>query len=139
MADAVTNKVLIDTDRLIEIHLTNISDGSGESGVVKVDPASVNAFTFNKLQPTYFAIMEVVGQISGFSSVEILFDSNSPAPGVVLAPGYNHIDFTKAGGLFDPLATGTTGKIKLTTVGASASSTYDITLLLKKSRAASAW
>ena len=35
MADAVTSTTLLDSDRLAIIQLTNTSDGTGESAVVK--------------------------------------------------------------------------------------------------------
>ena len=37
MADAVTSQTIIDTDKRAVIKLTNISDGTGESSVKKVE------------------------------------------------------------------------------------------------------
>ena len=43
MADAVTSQTLVDTDKRAVIKLTNLSDGSGESSVQKVDVSGLNA------------------------------------------------------------------------------------------------
>ena len=43
MADAVTSQTIIDTDKRAVIKLTNISDGTGESSVKKVDVSTLNA------------------------------------------------------------------------------------------------
>ena len=37
MADAVTSQKIVDTDRKLVYKFTNISDGTGESSVNKVD------------------------------------------------------------------------------------------------------
>ena len=41
MADAVTTQTLADGDRIAIMKFTNISDGSGESAVTKVDVSSL--------------------------------------------------------------------------------------------------
>ena len=41
MADAVTSQTIVDTDKRAVIKLTNISDGTGESSVKKVDSLGV--------------------------------------------------------------------------------------------------
>ena len=43
MADAVTSQTIVDTDKRAIIKLTNLSDGSGESAVAKVDVSALNA------------------------------------------------------------------------------------------------
>ena len=43
MADAVTSQTIVDTDKRAIIKLTNLSDGSGESSVQKVDVSGLNA------------------------------------------------------------------------------------------------
>ena len=37
MADAVTSQTLVDNDKTLVMKFTNISDGTGESAVKKVD------------------------------------------------------------------------------------------------------
>ena len=43
MADAVTSQTLADGEKTAIIKLTNLSDGSGESAVAKVDVSTLNA------------------------------------------------------------------------------------------------
>ena len=43
MADAVTSQTLVDTDKRAVVKLTNLSDGSGESAVKKVDVSALNS------------------------------------------------------------------------------------------------
>ena len=43
MADAVTSQTLSDGDRIAVVKFTNISDGTGESSVEKVDVASLTS------------------------------------------------------------------------------------------------
>ena len=43
MADAVTSQTIQDGDRIAVMKFTNISDGSGESGVAKVDVSALQA------------------------------------------------------------------------------------------------
>ena len=42
MADAVTSQKLVDTDKKLVFKFTNISDGSGEASVLKVDVSGLN-------------------------------------------------------------------------------------------------
>ena len=48
MADAVTSTTLLDSDRLAIIQLTNTSDGTGESAVVKVDVSALQPIATGK-------------------------------------------------------------------------------------------
>ena len=41
MPDAVTNKTIFDTQHRVKTHLTNISDGTGESEIVKLDKSGL--------------------------------------------------------------------------------------------------
>ena len=43
MADAVTSQTIQDGDRIAVMKFTNISDGSGESAVTKVDVSALRA------------------------------------------------------------------------------------------------
>ena len=42
MADAVTSQTLVDNDKTLVMKFTNISDGTGESVVKKVDVSALN-------------------------------------------------------------------------------------------------
>ena len=51
MADAVTSQTIIDGSKTAVLKFTNVSDGSGESAVTKVDVSALsnNVSFFNKL------------------------------------------------------------------------------------------
>ena len=128
MADAVTSTVISDGNRNYKIKLTNISDGTGESAVTKVD---ISALLMNTgLAPSYFAVKSIEYDVQAFSSVVLYFDATTDDVLAVLT-GQGFFDYD--GAFFnDPQSTGTTGDIKLTTNGASSGATYDITLSLIK-------
>ena len=72
MADTVTTETVFSGQRRKITHLTNVSDGTGESGVTKID---ISTFTFNGVQvPTYSAVDMVDYQINGFTSVRLYWD-----------------------------------------------------------------
>ena len=130
MADAVTSTVIADGPRNYIIKLTNISDGTGESAVAKVDisalvgPDGINA-------PSYFAVKHVEWAIQGMTRVELLFDATTDDKLMIMNPGNGYHDFGEAF-LNDPQSTGATGDIKLTTTGAASGGSYDITLTMVK-------
>ena len=132
MTDAVDSNVLGDGLRNHIVRLQNTSDGTGESAVVKVD-ASTLVGPIKNAAPSYFAIKNVQYDISGFTAVNLLFDATTDDAALTLSPGQGYMDFDDMGNFNDPQSTGTTGDIVLTTVGAAAAATYDITLhLIKK-------
>ena len=47
MADAVTTQVLEDGERLYIAKFTDISDGTGESAVLKIDVSTLNPNAYN--------------------------------------------------------------------------------------------
>ena len=68
MADAVTSQTIIDGDRYAVIKLTNISDGTGESAVTKVDDsalASLGSNTADQKTCTGVAIEKIWRQCIG--------------------------------------------------------------------------
>lgn len=125
MADAVTSQKILDGPKKVVYKFTNVSDGTGESAVLKVDvsglsgaPASVK---IDKIQ------YEVVGM-----SVQLLWDATTDdLIGVFQSAGY--MDFTCFGGLPNPKSTGWTGDILLTTSGHTAGDTYTIVMEMSKS------
>lgn len=128
MADAVTNTTIFAGTRRHIIHLTNVSDGTGESAVVKVD---VSALTGpNGQVPTAVTIEEISWDIQGFTSVTLAWDATTDDTIAVMS-GQGYSDWSSVGGLHDPASTGATGDVVLTTTGAAANATYDITIVCK--------
>lgn len=139
MADAVTTRTISNTRTHIIVHLTNISDGTGESAVIKVDKSTLLAEDDN--EPASLDIEQVRWAIQGFTSVRILWDHTTDDTALVLNNnGYD--DFRNinpyihprndTSSLADPRSSGGTGDIILTTAGAASGATYDITLWIRK-------
>jgi hypothetical protein len=129
MADSVATNVLFAGTRRRVVQLLNVSDGTGESDVVKVD---VSALTGpDGSAPTSVAIEAVEYNVQGFTSVRLEFDATTDDKALLLGTGSGTLDFTFAGGIQDPASSGTTGDLLLTTAGAVSGATYDITLFLR--------
>ena len=140
MADAVTTHVLANTPTAYIVHLTNVCDGTGESGVKKVDIAAlVNQYG---VKPNGLRIQKVHYAINGFTSVVLAWDRTAAANTAVLLPGgYGKLCFEgvtaelECLALVDPSEGNADGKGSLlltATQGKSASATYDITIWLAK-------
>jgi len=136
MADAVTTQTLVDGGKTAIIKLTNISDGTGESAVKKVD---VSALTSNSNGDdcTRVSITQVWYDIGGLR-VSLDFDASSNVVGLVLggsaAAGttMGYMDFRSFGGIKNNAGSGITGNIDLTTHGHTAHDHYTIVLELSK-------
>ena len=131
MADAVATQTIIDGSKTAVLKFTNVSDGSGESAVTKVD---VSALANNSIGQacTGASIQKIWWQCTGMK-VSILFDATSDVLAIQLGEnqsGYH--DYTSFGGLTNNAGSGKTGDIKFTTVGHSSGDTYTIILYLKK-------
>lgn len=130
MSDSVTNTTLSEVQKGVHtIHLTNISDSTGEAAVIKVNVSDLEG-PDSATAPTSVTIMEATWDVQGFTSIQILWDATTDDVACVMT-GHGYNDWSAVGGLEDPKSSGTTGDIKLTTIGATASSTYDITLVCK--------
>lgn len=129
MADTVTSEYIYNGQRRKIVHLTSISDGTGESGVAKVD---LSAITFNNgVTPTYSVVDMIDYNIQGMSSVRLYWDHTTDDEIAVLPAGTGTIDWNALGGKKDPQTSGGTGDIILTTNGAASGGTYDITLYVR--------
>ena len=136
MADAVTSQTLADGDKIAVIKLTNISDGTGESSVKKVDVSALAAnsagaacahATINQI---WYDIggMRVALEWNATSNVVAAVLGGSAAAGNV--SGY--MDFRSFGGIKNTLASGYDGDIDLTTHGHTNHDHYTIVLELSK-------
>lgn len=125
MADAVSTQVLVDGQRNAVIKFTNVSDGTGEAAVLKVDVSTLSG------TPDKVKIERIDYDISGMA-VNVLWDATTDVPAVVLSTGQYGFDFGVFGGLQNNAGAGITGDILFTTVGAAAGDTYTIILHLKK-------
>jgi len=131
MADTVASQTIDDGPKYAVIKLTNVSDGTGESAVTKVDVSGL-ASNANGVACTGATIQKLWWQCTGMK-VSILFDATSDVLAIQLGEnqsGYH--DYTSFGGLTNNAGSGKTGDIKFTTVGHSSGDTYTIILYLKK-------
>ena len=131
MADAVTSQTIIDGERNCVMKFTNVSDGTGESAVAKVD---VSALASNSagVSCSEVRVMRVSHAIVGMS-VQMFLDASSNVLLMELAESSNgHMDFKDFGGLPNNAGSGKTGDILFTTKGHSSGDTYSIVLEMVK-------
>jgi hypothetical protein len=131
MADAVTSQTIIDGERNCVMKFTNVSDGTGESAVAKVD---VSALASNSAGTacSEVRVMRVSHAIVGMS-VQLFLNATSNVLLMELAESSNgHMDFKDFGGLPNNAGSGKNGDILLTTKGHSSGDTYSIVIEMIK-------
>lgn len=133
MADTVDTIVLESTMQRQIVRLTNVSDGTGESAVVKVDKSALTGF--DGLEPAYLIVDEIEWNIQGFTSIRLFWDHTTDDELAVLS-GTGYRQYWSDGGLKDPRSAGGAGDIVLTTAGAASGATYDIRLNCRLQRQA---
>lgn len=130
MADTVTSQTIINGARNLVIKCTNESDGTGESGVKKVDAQSATLAVNGTVPGIHLTIARITYNVSQ-GAVRMQWDASSATDIDILS--YAGVqDFTAFGGLTNPAASGATGSILFTTVGFVAGSSYTITLEMIK-------
>jgi hypothetical protein len=135
MADVVASQTLLDGERLFIGKFTNISDGTGETAVVKINPStlSVNAYgracngvKINKIWSTTHGM-----------EVRILWDATTDVFAWMISQNTNYLmDFSSFGGLQNNAGTGSNGNLLFTTLDASAGDMYTIVIECTKTYAA---
>ena len=131
MADAVTSQTIFDGDKYVIMKFTNISDGTGESAVKKVDVSALNT-NIRGDTCTSVAIEKIWWQCIGMK-VRLFFDATSDAFIIELGENQSgHHDYSEFNGLINNAGSGKTGDIAFTTVGHSSGDTYTITLKMRK-------
>ena len=132
MADAVASQTIVDGSSFVALKLTNISDGTGESAVVKVDVSALEADSRTGLSCTDVNIERIWWQCIGMK-VRILFDADTDVMAIELGENQSgDHDYSIFGGLVNNAGTGKTGDVKFTTVGASSGDTYTVILYMRK-------
>ena len=126
MADAVTSQTILDGKRKTIIKLTNISDGTGEAAVLKVDVSALSPAA------TSVRINKIWYMTEGMK-VNLLWDATTDVVALLLPQNVSgFLDFESIGGIINNAGDGITGDIMLTTVGHTAGDTYCIILELVK-------
>ena len=132
MADAVTSQTIFDGDRIAVMKFTNLSDGTGESAVVKVAVSALASSAFGKV--CNGVTIERVNYTIGGMTVSVLWDATADVPTLILAPGQSVFDFTKIQ-IPNNSGAGKTGDILFTTSTAASGASYTIVLEMVKSYA----
>jgi|TARA_R110001583_G_scaffold179554_1_gene336380 hypothetical protein len=131
MADAVTSQTLIDGPQTAVMKFTNVSDGSGEDAVKKVDVSALSN-SAGGLACTGVVIEKMWWQCIGMK-VKVLFDADTDVFCIELGENQSgHHDYTSFGGLTNNAGTGVTGDVLFTTVGHTSADTYTIILYMRK-------
>jgi hypothetical protein len=114
MADTVSTQVISDTSGVkYVVKMTNISDGSGESLVKKID-ASATTFMTEDGERKIAKVWWSVNSISKKACVELLWDGVTNATGLLLS-GQGYWDLRTAGNSISNNATTPTGDVLLST------------------------
>ena len=134
MADLVASQTLLDGERLFIGKFTNISDGTGETAVVKINPSTLavngwgracNGVKINKIWSTTHGM-----------EVRILWDATTDLFTWLVPQNTNYLmDFSMFGGLPNNAGAGSNGNLLFTTMDASAGDVYSIVLECEKTYA----
>ena len=132
MADTGTSQTIQDGERVAIIKFTNVSDGTGESAVKKVDVSALasssqgKACTSVKVAKIWWACRGMGVNIEFDASTNVLITG---LPSDSTGDEYYSDVFT---GIPNNAGSGKTGDIDFTTVGHSSGDTYSIILELVK-------
>jgi len=131
MADAVASQTIIDGPKQVVMKFTNISDGSGESAVTKVNVSALAKGTDGETC-TGVSIEQIWWQCTGMR-VSIFFDATSDVLAIQLGENQSgHHNYTDFGGIPNNAGSGKTGDIQFTTVGHDNTDTYTVILAMRK-------
>lgn len=126
MADTVDTLTLHSDGLRHIIRITNESDGTGESSVVKVDMSALTPYQSYVIKAV--DVERIYGQMGGFNYVTLRWDATTDDEIAVLFPGTIFEDWSEVGLLRNPLSAGATGDIVLTTDGPADGAGYSLTL-----------
>jgi hypothetical protein len=134
MADAVATQILFEGERKVVMKFTDISDGTGENKVLKVDVSTLtpnasgkacDGVTITKIHASLHTMI-----------VDMYWDATTDVYIQTLTPnGMYTLDYEPIGGLWNNAGTGKTGDILFSTHEAAAGARYTIVLEMVKSYA----
>lgn len=137
MADAVATQVLKDHARGFAVKLTNISDGTGELNVIKVDASALVANTgagAERLTITKLYWSVASGTSSTMSPRVVLHWAGSSNTVIATLTGSGYWDLSTSGQApFTNNAPAPTGDILLSTAGFTANAAYTVVIEGRKS------
>ena len=134
MADAVATQILFDGERMAIMKFTDISDGTGETKVLKVD---VSALTPNASGKACDGVtITKIHALTHGLEVDMYWDATTDV--FILSVPQNtmySMDLTQFGGLWNDAGAGKTGDVLFSTRDATAGDNYTIVLEMVKSYA----
>jgi hypothetical protein len=132
MADAVASQTLLDGERMAIMKFTNLSDGTGESKVLKVDVSALTSSASGKACDGV-TITKIHASTHGLE-VQIYWDATTDVFCWCVPQNSTYtMDFERFGGLTNNAGTGVTGDVLFSTADASAGDFYTIVLEMVKS------
>lgn len=134
MADAVATQILFDGERKAIMKFTNISDGTGENKVLKVDVSTLAPSSFGR--PCDGVTITKIYAMTHGMEVAIYWDATTDVLVTVVPQNTNYVaDYESFGGLWNNANAGKTGDVLFSTQDATAGDTYTIILEMVKSYA----
>ena len=132
MADAVATQTIQDGPRIAVFRFTNVTDGTGESAVTKIDVSALTSEPMSGAACSSVVIQKIYYSTIGMG-VKIFFDASTDVLGWQLNADFSDtLDFSEFTGIPDTKASGTTGDVKFTTVGHSDGDVYNIVMQVVK-------
>jgi hypothetical protein len=133
MADAVATQTIQDDGRTAIFRFTNVSDGTGESAVVKIDVSALSADPVTKAACTSVTIQKIYYSTIGMG-LKILFDATTDVLAWQLNADWSDtLDFSDFSGVSNNSGSGKTGDVAFTTVGHSSGDVYNVVIQVSKS------
>jgi len=133
MADAVATQTIQDGAKTAIFRFTNVSDGSGESAVTKIDVSGLSRDPMTGRACSSVTIRQIYYSTIGMG-VKILFGATTDVLAWQLnADWADTLDFTDFTGIPNNSGGGKTGDIKFTTVAHTNGDVYNIVMQVSKS------
>jgi Ethanolamine utilization protein EutJ (predicted chaperonin) len=134
MADAVTTQTLMDGERLVVMKFTNISDGTGETAVTKVNVSTL--LPNGNGQACTGVIVNKITSVCHGMEVRMYWDATTDVPFFLSTVNTNYEnDFSKIGGITNNAGAGKNGNIVFSTSDQTNGDTYTVVLEMIKTYA----
>ena len=131
MADALATQTIQDDGNTAIFRFSNVSDGSGESAVTKIDVSALAVDPMTGAACTKVSIQKIYYSTIGMG-VKIFFDASSDVLAWQLNADFSDtLDFTDFTGIPNNAGSGVTGDIQFTTVGHSSGDVYNIVMQVR--------
>ena len=132
MADVVATQTIQDGARKAIFRFTNVSDGSGEAAVKKIDVSALTADPVSGASCSKVTIEKIWYTTIGMG-VKIFFDASTDVLAWQLNADYAEtLDFSEFNGIPNNAGSGVTGDIMFTTVGHSSGDVYNVCMSVIK-------